>query len=147
RRVRAVRDVPRLGLREGPVDDLPAFRLAVARPVVGVDETGERGPYVVDGRRGVGRGDLGEATAGRVAQGEIEIDLERAAGPAGLRLADRLDRPGSGVRVEPAVRALRRREQAEVDERHACVDREELRPESMVGRDERGRIAAGEVAG
>ena len=102
--------------------------------------------FVVDGadlvdRRGqVGRRHLRERARG-IAAREVEVDLERAAGPAGLRLADRL----AGGRS--AVRRLRLRQQAEVDERLARVDREELRPEAVIGRDERRRVAAGEGAG
>ena len=54
RRVLAVRDVARLGLGVGAVDDLPALGLAVAGPVVGVLEREERGLDLVDGRRFLG---------------------------------------------------------------------------------------------
>ena len=141
RAVRPVRDVARLGLGEGAVDHLPALGLAVVRPVVGVGQAEVRGLDRGHGRGDVGRRDLLEAAAGRIAAGDVEVDLQRAAGPAGLGLADRLARGGA------AVRRLRLREQAEVDERLAGVDRQELRREAVVGRDERGRVLAHQLAG
>ena len=132
-----VRDVPGLGLGEGPVDHLPALGLAVVVPVVGVGQAEERGLDRGDRRRLVGRGDLrASRAAGRVAAGEVEVDLQRAAGPAGLGLADRL--AGGGA----AVGRLRLRQQAEVDQHLAGVDRQELRREPVVGADEGGRVAS-----
>ena len=81
-------------------------------------------------------GHLREAAAGRVAAGEVEVDLDGAAGPAGLGLADGL------ARGRAAVGGLRLGQQAEVDEHLAGVDGEELRREAVVGGDERRRVAA-----
>ena len=82
----------------------------------------------------------GRRDVDRIAADDVEVDLEGAARPAGLGRADRLpDR-------RPAVRRLGLREQAEVDERLAGVDREELWREPVIRRDEGDRVAAGEVA-
>ena len=93
-------------------------------------------------RRGdVARRDLLEAAAGRIAARDVEVDLQRAAGPAGLGLADRL------ARGRTAVRRLRLGEQAHLDEGQARVDREELRREAVVGGDEGRRVLAHQLAG
>ena len=89
-RARAVRDVAGLGLGVDAVDDLPALGLAVAGPVVGVGQRLEGRLDLRDRRRLVDGRDLLEAAAGRIAPGEVEVDLDGAAGPAGLGLADRL---------------------------------------------------------
>ena len=141
RAVRAVGDVPRLRLREDAIDHAPALRLTVARPVVRVDQAEV---LRLDGRDrggGVGRGDLGQAAAGRIAASEVEVDLHGAAGPAGLGLADRLACGGT------AVRGLGPRQEAHVDKRLAGVYRQELRREAVVGGDERGRILAHQLTG
>ena len=135
RAVRAVGDVAGLGLGERPVDDVPAFRSAVTRPVVRVLDGQVGGFDGGDGRRLVGRGHLQQATAGRIAPGQVEVDLHRAAGPAGLGLADRL----TGGRA--AVAGLWPRQQAEVDEHLAGVDRRELRGEAVVRGHERRQVA------
>ena len=93
-------------------------------------------------RRGdVARRDLLEAAAGRIAARDVEVDLQRTAGPAGLGLADRL------ARGRAAVRRLRPGEQAHLDERLARVDGEELRREAVVGGDEGRRVLAHQLAG
>ena len=66
-------------------------------------------------------------TADRIAAGEIEIDLHRAARPAGLGLADGLTRGGS------AVRRLRLGQQPEIDQHLAGIDCGELRCETVIG--------------
>ena len=86
-----------------------------------------------------GRHLLEAAAPHRVASGEVEVDLHRAAGVAGLRLADRL----AGRRA--AVDGLRPRQQAEVDEHLAGVDRRELRREAVVGGDEGRQVAVAHV--
>ena len=130
-----VRDVAGLGLGEDAVDDLPALGLAVARPVVRIGDRLEGGLIGSTRRRLVGGRDLLQAAAGGVAAGQVEVDLHRAAGPAGLGLADRL------ARGRPAVRGLRRRQQSEIDEHLAGVDGQELRREAVVRADERGDVA------
>ena len=90
---------------------------------------------------GVGRSDLLEATAHRVAAGEVQVDLDGAAGPAGLGLADGL------ARRRPAVGGLRLGQEAHLDQRLAPVDREKLRRKAVVRRDERRRILAHQLAG
>ena len=125
-RARAVRDVTGLGLRVRPVDHLPALRRAVSGPVVRVGEPEEGRLDRGDGRSLVARGDLLEPATGRVAAREVEVDLDGAAGPAGLGLADGL----TGGRT--AVRGLRLREQSHVHEHLARVDREELRREAVI---------------
>ena len=135
-RARAVRDVARLGLGEDPVDDLPALGVAVVGPVVGVGEAEEGGLDRAPRWPPRRPPRPAEAAADRVATGEVQVDLDRAAGPAGLGLADRL----AGRR--PAVGRLRLREQAEVDQHLAGVDRQELRREAVVGGDEGGRVLA-----
>ena len=119
-----VRDVAGLGLRKHAVDDLPAFGLAVVRPVVGVGQALVGRDDLGDGRVDVGRFDLRERRRRRDVDGiatlDVEIDLHGAAGPAGLGRADGLaDR-------RPAVRGLRLGQQAEVNERLAGVDGQEL---------------------
>ena len=137
----AVRDVARLGLRVDPVDHVPALGLAVAGPVVGVLERFERGldPGHLGGHAG-GRDLL--VAGGRVAAHDVEVDLQRAAGVARLRLADRLGPRRRGRRRVPraAVGGLGVRQQAEVDEHLARVDRQELRREAVVGGDERRQV-------
>ena len=98
---------------------------AVAGPVVGVRQREERRLDLRDRARPPGRrAPAASRGVGRVAAREVEVDLHRAAGPARLRLADRL----TGRRA--AVGGLRRREQPEVDEHLARVDRRELRRRS-----------------
>ena len=101
------------------------------RPVVRVGQRQVLGLDRRDRGRGVGCRHLLQAAAGRVAAREVEVHLQRTAGPAGLRLADRL------AGRQAAVRGLRLREQPELHQRQARVDREELRAEAVVGRDER----------
>ena len=127
RAVRAVGDGARLGLGEGAVDDFPTLRPSVVGPVVGVGQSEECGLDLGDRRRLVRRGHLLETAAGRIAAGEVEVDLDGAARPARLGLADRLT--GGGA----AVRRLRPRQQPEVDQDLARVDGEELRREPVVG--------------
>ena len=135
RRVGPVRDVAGLGLRERTVDHRPALRNAVAGPVVGVLQPEERRLDLSDCRGLVDGSNLLQPAARRVAARQVEVDLHGAAGPAGLGLADRL------ARRRTAVRRLGLREQAEVDQDLAGVDGGELRRESVVGGDERRRLA------
>ena len=143
-RARPVRDVPRFGLREHAVDDLPALGSAVAGPVVLVDQREVGGLDL--GHLGVDhvRGYLLDRAAHRrcrVSTGDVQIDLQRTTGPARLRAADRLTGRGA------AIRGLVRRQQPELLQRFARIDREELRREAVVGRHERRRVEAHQPAG
>ena len=129
-----VRDVPRLGLGVHPVDHLPAFRLAVAGPVVRVAQRHEGRLDRRDGRGLVGRRHLLQPPPAGSPPGQVQVDLHRAAGPARLRLADGL----AGRRA--AVGRLRLREQAQVHQHLAGVDRQELRRKAVVRRDKRRRL-------
>ena len=75
-----------------------------------------------------------------VATGQVEVDLDGAAGPAGLRLADGL------AGGEAAVRRLRLGQQTQVDQHLAGVDGEELWCEAVVGGHEGRRVLADEPA-
>ena len=137
-RVRTVGNESRLRLREDAIDDGPALGRAVAGPVVRIGESFESG---LDGsHRGdlVRRRHLLHRRISGVAALEVEIDLHRSAGPAGLRLANRLAGPCS------AVGGLRRGEQPHVDEHLARIDREELRREAVIRANE-GRRLVGHV--
>jgi hypothetical protein len=135
----AGRDVPRLRLRERAVDDLPALGGAVTVPVVRVLEREERVADLLHGGVDLTGGDLliGGRLAGRrgrVAAGDVQVDLQRAARVARLRLADRVGRRSA------AIAGLRALQQPEVHQHLARVDGCELRREAVVGRDDRRRV-------
>ena len=140
RAVRAVGDGAGLGLGEGAVDDLPALRPR-RRPVQSLGSVRARNAALI--RATVAASSVAATCwnpppAG-IAAGEVEVDLDRSAGPARLGLADRL--AGGGA----AVRRLRPREQAEVDEHLAGVDGQELRREAVVGRHERREVVVAQA--
>ena len=136
--VRAVGDVARFGLGDRP-DRSSSSLPAAPSPVqsLGSLKRQEGGFDLGDGGSFIGRGDLRKAAARRIAAGQVQVDLNRAAGPAGLGLADGL----TGGRA--AVGGLRLGEQAQVDQHLAGVDGQELRGKAVIGRDKGVELFSG----
>ena len=124
-------DVGQLLLPEHVEDDLAAWRPRVLQPLEG------GGDLVADGVV-VGQRDQ----ARLVAAGQVQVDLGRAAGVAGLGLGGR-----GGGGVEPAVARLLAGLQADVGQDLAGVDRLPGGPEAVVGAGHDDRVVGHEPPG